>query len=165
MKLLSNKIVAVVVLHVTAINAWTGSPPIVSNTATDAHDHGPIVSRRASITKMIFTSIPSVLLPVAMITGVQDSSAEETRGPTTSTQNSQPPMSSSPASSGKSSSDALSSFGKDLNSMSFDSWGGPASDAGAAQRYDNNGAAPPDDLAGAIDQSKRKRAVDPRTHG
>jgi hypothetical protein len=62
-------------------------------------------------------------------------------------------------------SDALSSFGKDLNSMSFDSWGGPASDAGAAQRYDNNGAAPPDDLAGAIDQSKRKRAVDPRTHG
>ena len=62
-------------------------------------------------------------------------------------------------------SDALSSFGKDLNSMSFDSWGGPASDAGAAQRYDKNGAAAPDDLAGAIDQSKRKRAVDPRTHG
>ncbi len=77
--------------------------------------------------------------------------------------------------------DALSSFGKDLNSMNFDSWsvggssiapgivptggsslgGGSIPKNGSVRSADGGES----DLDGAIKESTRRRNVDPRTHG
>ena len=77
--------------------------------------------------------------------------------------------------------DALSSFGKDLNSMNFDSWSVGGSSSPGIAPTDNgsslgvggipkNGSVRSDDggesdLDGAIKESTRRRNVGPRTHG
>jgi hypothetical protein len=150
--------VLVILFHATAINAWTGLPSPTKDISNDKS----IVTRRSSISRMVFTSIPSMLLlPMAITTGAR--AAEIQPSPTSSTFDN--PKSESPPPSSKSDTDAFAAFGKNLNSMTFDSWDGagtaPSSIAGEGAA--ENGVAP--DLAGAIDQGKRKRNVGPRTHG
>lgn len=150
--------------YCTTIHAWTTGRPHqnqeqfkISPSAVEPL----MLSRRASISKILFTF--SSLAIISETTLVQESFAEDAKPSSTrpsagdagtTTSNSVPILNQN---------DALSSFGKDLNSINFDAWadGGTGNPGGGG---DEGGATPPD-LSKAIDQSKKKRAVDPRTHG
>ena len=54
--------------------------------------------------------------------------------------------------------DAFSSFGKELNSINFESWD-------EVKKDENSDKNAPSDLMNALEEKKKKRSVDPRTHG
>ena len=129
------------------VDAWTASGRSQYNSAN--------MTRKTFLSKIII--IPAIILPTAA-TRVQKSSAQELDGGSSVPTSNSSPISTS--STEKDTVDAFSALGKDINSMNFDSW---TPDANSSTDKDTRDDTP--DLAGAIIKSKRKRAVDPRTHG